>query len=238
MNLRISKSILAAVLGLMSFAQSASGQVILAPWSEAFSGVAKGTPNYNAGSTIPTGWTRTPQTTGSTPPTAVYWWGGSVGQTHTRAGGGATGPAADHTSGTGGYLYVESSGGPGNSVANVVTPPISTVGIATPELIFWKHQYGTTMGLLKVYIRPYGATAWDATPIYTGTSTNLGDVWLRVAVTLPTSYVNDTLQLRFEMTKPAGGGGGGPGGGGGANQFGDLAIDDVSIAQLVTCPAP
>ena len=152
MNSRISKTILGGVLGLLCLSNAASGQVILAPWSETFSGVTKGTPFYNVGSTIPTGWTRTPQTTGNTQATAVYWWGGSDGQTHTRAGGGATGPAADHTSGTGGYLYVESSGGPGNSVANLVTPPISTVGIATPELIFWKHQYGTTMGLLKVYI--------------------------------------------------------------------------------------
>lgn len=237
MKLRFPKSRYFALLAFAYLQHHASAQVVLAPWSEAFSGVTKGTPNYNAGSTIPTGWTRTPATTGNTPPTATYWWGGSQGLTHTRAGGGTTGPAADHTSGTGGYVYVESSGGPGNSVANLISPPISTVGIATPELIFWKHQYGQTMGLLKVYTRPFGATAWDATPIYTGTNANLGDVWTRVAVTLPSNYVNDTLQLRFEMTKPAGGGGGGPGGGGG-NQFGDLAIDDVSIAQLVTCPAP
>ncbi len=223
-----------AILGTQSVLHA---QVLLAPWSEAFNGVAQGTPNFNAGSTIPSGWTRTPNATGGVPPTSAYWWGGGVGATHTRAQGGATGPSADHTTGSGGYLYVEASGGTGGAVANLVTPPVSTVGLTQPELIFWKHQYGATMGLLKVYLRPYGTTTWNSTPIYTGSNGNLGDVWQRVAVTLPASAINDTIELRFEMTKPAGGGGPGPGGGGN-NQFGDLAIDDVSVAQLVTCPAP
>jgi len=212
-------------------ASPAFGQVQLAPWLETFSTVLQGTPNFNAGSTVPAGWTRNPSTTGNNPPNTSYWWGGGQLATPT----GNTGPDSDHTTGTGGYVYVESSGGAGGAVANLVTPPVSTVGLTQPELVFWKHQFGTTMGLLKIYLRPYGSTTWPATPIYTGTNTNLGNVWLRVAVALPTSAVNDTIELRFEMTKPTGGGGGGPGGN---NQLGDLAIDDVSVAQLVTCPSP
>ncbi len=212
-------------------ASPAVGQVQLAPWLETFSTVLQGTPNFNAGSTVPAGWTRNPSTTGNNPPNTSYWWGGGQLATPT----GNTGPDSDHTTGTGGYVYVESSGGAGGAVANLVTPPVSTVGLTQPELVFWKHQFGTTMGLLKIYLRPYGSTTWPATPIYTGTNTNLGNVWLRVAVALPTSAVNDTIELRFEMTKPTGGGGGGPGGN---NQLGDLAIDDVSVAQLVTCPSP
>ncbi len=206
-------------------------QVQLAPWSEAFTGVAQGTPNFNAGSTIPVGWTRNPSTTGNNPPNTSYWWGGGQLATPTAN----TGPDSDHTTGTGGYVYVESSGGAGGAVASLVTPPVSTVGLTQPELVFWKHQFGTTMGLLKIYMRAYGSTSWPATPIYTGTNANLGNNWLRVSVPLPSSAVNDTIELRFEMTKPTGGGGPGPGGN---NQLGDLAIDDVSVAQLVTCPAP
>ena len=83
--------------------RSLEAQVIIAPWSEAFTGVSIGVPNYNSGSTIPSGWARTPSTTGGNQPTSAYWWGGGQGQTHTRAGGGLTGPSADHTSGTGGH---------------------------------------------------------------------------------------------------------------------------------------
>ena len=111
--------------------RSLEAQVITAPWSEPFSGVSIGVPNYNSGSTIPSGWSRTPSATGGNPPSSAYWWGGGQGPTHTRAGGGLTGPSADHTSGTGGYVYVESSGGAGNAVASLVSPPISTVGIAS-----------------------------------------------------------------------------------------------------------
>jgi len=213
---------------------STEAQVVSAPWSESFSGVVLGTPNFNTGSTIPTGWSRTPVTSGTNPFNASYAWGGAVGSTHTRAGGGATGPTADHTTGTGGYVYVEASGGTGNSVANLVTPPISTLGVTSPELVFFRHQYGTTLGNFQVLIRAYtaaGTGTW--TPIFTGGNVNLGDFWTRVAVTLPAAYVNDTVEINFRMTKPAGGGG--PGGN---NQFGDLAIDDVSVAQLNTCPDP
>ena len=228
---RLSAFAILTVFGLRSL----EGQVITAPWSEAFTGVAMGTPAYNAASSIPLGWTRTPSTSGGNFGTSAYWWGGGQGPTHTRAGGGLTGPSADHTSGTGGYVYVESSGGAGNSVASLVSPPISTVGIASPELIFWRHQYGTTMGLLRVFIRSYNPAApsapWDT--LHVGSNANLGDAWNRVAITLPTAYLNDTLELRFQMNKPAGGGG--PFNN---NQLGDLAIDDVSIAQRVTCPAP
>lgn len=210
--------------------RSLEAQVLTAPWSEAFSGVASGTGFFNAGSTIPPGWTRTP-TTGGNFFNSAYHWGGGQGPTTTAN----TGPSGDHTSGTGGYVYVESSGGAVNSVATLVSPPISTVGITDPELIFWRHQFGTTMGLFRVFIRSYNPAAptapWDT--LHVGSNANLGNSWNRVSITLPTAYLNDTLELRFQMNKPATGGGGGVN-----NQFGDLAIDDVSIAQRVTCPAP
>lgn len=175
-------------------------------------------------------------TGGTSPFNSNYAWGGAVGATHTRAAGGATGPAFDHTNGTGGYVYVEASGGAGNSVANLLTPPISTVGLANPELVFFRHQFGTTLGNFQVLIRDYvsgGNGTW--TPIFSGGNVSVGDSWNRVAVAIPTTFQNDTIEINFRMTKPAGGGG--PGGGGN-NQFGDLAIDDVSIDELNTCPDP
>lgn len=191
-----------------------------------------GTPNFNAGATIPLGWTRTPTPGGTNAFNSTFGWGGGVGATHTRAAGGATGPAADHTTGTGGYLYVESSGGQGSPVANLYSPGISTVGLTAPELIFFRHQYGATMGNFQVYIRPYtvaGTGTWVL--LYTSGNVNAGDVWNRVALSL-SAYANDTIQLNFRVTKPTGGGIGGN------NQFGDLAIDDVSVDNVNTCPDP
>ena len=90
------------------------------------------------------------------------------------------------------------------------------------------------MGQLKVLIRPYtasGTALWDT--LYTGTNLNNGDVWIRNSLLLPTNYVNDTVQLRFQMTKL-------PGSfwNNGFNRRGDLAIDDITIDQLITCPSP
>jgi PKD repeat protein len=221
-------------IAALSFVSRTEAQVITAPWTESFSTVVLGTPNFNAGSTIPAGWSRTPVTSGTNPFNASYAWGGAVGATHTRAAGGATGPQFDHTTGSGGYVYVESSGGAGNSVANLVTPPISIVGLTAPELVFFRHQYGTTLGNFQVLIRPYttaGTGTW--TPIFTGGNVNVGDFWNRVSVLIPVIYQSDTVELNFRITKPAGGGG--PGGN---NQFGDLAIDDISVAELNTCPDP
>ena len=230
---RLSVFAILSVFGLRSL----EAQVITAPWSETFSGVQVGSPQFNVGSTIPAGWSRNPLPAGGFA-SSTYSWGGGLGATHSRNFGDATGPAFDHTSGlsSGGYVYVEANGGGfTNPVATLDSPPISIPpGISNPELIFWRHQYGATMGQLKVLIRPYtasGTALWDT--LYTGTNLNNGDVWIRNSLLLPTNYVNDTVQLRFQMTKL-------PGSfwNNGFNRRGDLAIDDITIDQLITCPSP
>jgi uncharacterized membrane protein len=85
---RLSVFSILSVFGLRSL----EAQVITAPWSETFSGVQVGSPQFNVGSTIPAGWSRNPLPAGGFA-SSTYSWGGGLGATHSRNFGDATGPA-------------------------------------------------------------------------------------------------------------------------------------------------
>ena len=188
--------------------------VVLTPHTQNFdTGFLEGTGTQNAGSTIGVCWTRTP--------TAGYHWGGGSGST---TNGPLTGPPADHTTGTGNYVYTEASS-PGTT-AQLESPLYLLAGLTNPELTFWKHQWGANMGTFSVDI--YHNGVW-ATNVYTQ-SGNQANAWQKVTISMA-NYANDTIRLRFKATKTFGGG---PGGG----QWADLAIDDLAFASAPLCPQP
>ena len=194
--------------------------VITAPYSENFDGTfASGTGNFNQNSTIDPCWDRNPAAgTGGPPFNQPYHWGGGTGATPTNN----TGPTGDHTTGSGHYVYVEASAFNGAS-ATLTTPEIFLDTLSNPEVIFWRHMFGTQIGTLNVEIRANGG-AWTNISTAQGSQ---GNSWQEVKANI-SAYAGDTIQLRFTSTKP----------GGGNQASGDIAIDDLTINNPLPCLPP
>ncbi|MCT4624213.1 MAG: hypothetical protein N4A46_11365, partial [Schleiferiaceae bacterium] len=135
----------------------------------------------------------------------------------------STGPSADHTSGTGMYMFAE-SGNPG-AKTNLVAGPFDLSTLQQPMISFWYHMYGFDMGWLHVDISKDGVN-WDE-----GTYTlakeqhsSQTDPWSEAKLAL-SQYVNDTIYVRFRAVKEAG-------------YNGDMAIDDFSIGEASGCISP
>uniref|UniRef100_A0AAQ5YK66 MAM domain-containing protein n=1 Tax=Amphiprion ocellaris TaxID=80972 RepID=A0AAQ5YK66_AMPOC len=128
-----------------------------------------------------------------------------------------TGPAGDHTTGEGKYLYIKTSlpSEKGNvaQLKSSLLPPAGENGYC---LTFWYHMFGATVGSLTMFLQtvdPLKKTmAWQK-------SGNQGDEWLLVQ-----SHV--TLQNVHQVILEATVGG----------EAGDIAIDDISLVHG-PCPA-
>jgi hypothetical protein len=123
-----------------------------------------------------------------------------------------TGPTADRTTGTGNYVYLESTSCT-NRKAVLKTPCIDITGNTSPlELSFWYHMRGNTTGTLQVDIND--GEKW-INNIFS-LSGNQSSNWLNAKVNI-TSYLNsNTIAVRFIGTT-----------GNGASS--DIALDDIGI---------
>ena len=164
--------------------------------------------SFTAGSGVPSSpgvlgpnWTKTP-TTGNT-----YMWLVKSGITSSSG----TGPSSDHTSGTGNYLYTESSYGTTQAIANLVMPCIDLNQLDVPFLEFYYHLFGMNMGELHVDIYYGGQWQSDVIPAIIG---DQGDAWHKVSVNL--SNYKSITQIRFRAVR-------------GSGFLSDMAIDDVKI---------
>ncbi|XP_015227028.1 PREDICTED: MAM and LDL-receptor class A domain-containing protein 1-like [Cyprinodon variegatus] len=121
-----------------------------------------------------------------------------------------TGPAGDHTTGTGKYLYIESShpSGKGNTaqLMSLLLPPAGQQGYC---FTFWYYMFGATVGSLRLFLKTVDSL--DKTLVWQQ-SGNKGDEWL-----LAHSHV--TLQRVHQVILEATVGG----------EAGDIAIDDISF---------
>ncbi len=126
---------------------------------------------------------------------------------------GGTGPSADHTSGSGKYLYLEGSGPCTNSTARLHSPCIDMTGINQAEMSFWYHAYGSSIGELHVDAIADGELYED---IMTPVIGEQGDLWINEIVDL-SQFTNTSLVVVIR---------GSTGGG----YHSDLAIDDINIA--------
>ncbi|AWP03839.1 putative apical endosomal glycoprotein-like [Scophthalmus maximus] len=128
-----------------------------------------------------------------------------------------TGPAGDHTTGKGKYLYIKSSApsvkGNVAQLKSALLPPAGEKGYC---LTFWYHMFGTTVGSLKMYL--HSADQLKKTLVWQK-SRNQGDEWLLVQ-----SHV--MLQKVHQVVLEATVGG----------EAGDIAIDDISLVSG-PCPA-
>ncbi len=133
----------------------------------------------------------------------------------------STGPLNDF-SGTGNYVFMETSGGSLGDTSGLISPPIDLTGLTVPELTFYFHMYGATMGTLDVQI--WNGSTWTSELMIVGQQqTSDVDPWSKGIVSL-TSY-SGSIQIKFLGTK-------------GSSFTGDMSIDEVRVQEAPACPQP
>lgn len=131
-----------------------------------------------------------------------------------------TGPATDHTLGTatGKYIYLEASAC-FTQTGYLVSPCISLVGTNSPQLSFWYHMNGVTMGQLHADVLSNGAWTLDAMPVISG---NQGNQWHQATVNL-TPFVGTVVNVRFRGVT-------------GSDFTSDIALDDIGLTETNVAP--
>jgi PKD repeat protein len=182
---------------------------------------------WNQNSTVGPCWVRTPL---SSPAPPAYHWGGGQGATPTPN----TGPANDHTTGLGKYVYTEAGfGNPAGSarIAYLTSPQILLNTLTAPELRFWYHMQGTTIGSLTVEVQTGSVTSpFVALDSIVGGQAN---AWIERVVSL-SAYVNQTVRIRFKARTNSSG----PPPNSSSSTLADIAIDDFSVKNAPPCPPP
>ena len=132
---------------------------------------------------------------------------------------GGTGPSADHTTGSGNYLYLETSGNSGsgcqNKQAELHSPCFDLRGTNQPQMSYWYHMYGSSIGSLHIDAFVEGHWDLDIVPEIVGAQ---GNAWQTQTADL-SAYAGKIIFVRFRATT-------------GSGYTGDLAIDDINLNTL------
>lgn len=164
------------------------------------------------GTGLMNGWINSP----AGPASNNYNWSVNTGGP---TGSSSTGPDQDHTTGSGTYMYTESSNGATGDQTTLLSPCIDISGLTAPGLSFWYHMYGATIGALEVYMID-GAGAETMVFTASGAQQNSGtDPWLESLSNL--TGTTGPIQLKFVATK-------------GSSSTGDISIDDIRVFELPT----
>ena len=130
-----------------------------------------------------------------------------------------TGPEFDHTTGTtaGKYLYIEPSLYCLNKMAMVSAPCLDLTNGVNPKLTLWYHAYGVDMGTFHADLFDGSDVIMDVVSPIAG---NQGNEWKKLEIDL-TPWVGKVVGIRLrEFT--------------GCKEKGDFAIDDFSVAEVIT----
>ena len=134
-----------------------------------------------------------------------------------------TGPQVDHTFGTnaGKYMFTEASNpAQQGNVAELISPCIDLTNITTPvNLSFWYHMYGSNITGLHVDIFYNGNWINDVHTINGQQQSSNAAPWAQQIVNI-SAYTGASVKLRFRVIR-------------GSNYMGDVAIDDISVAQVI-----
>ncbi|XP_054257257.1 zonadhesin-like [Macrosteles quadrilineatus] len=129
-----------------------------------------------------------------------------------------TGPSFDHTLGpglNGHYMYLEvSSPRLQNDTARLFSPVFNAISDPGACFIFWYHMYGSSTGTLNVYLHK------QDTVLLFNKSGDQGNQWLQAVIPLPET--SSSFQIVMEGVR-------------GASYDGDIAIDDVKLAEGAEC---
>jgi PKD repeat protein len=131
-----------------------------------------------------------------------------------------SGPTSDHTSGSGQYIYLEASLC-FNKNAELLSPCIDLTTNTGPQLSFWYHMFGTTMGVLHVDV--YANDVWND-DVMAPLSGNFGDLWRQAVIDLD-AFAGQIITIRFRSST-------------GNGSSSDIAIDDVNIIETDVAPVP
>ncbi|QNR25777.1 T9SS-dependent choice-of-anchor J family protein [Croceimicrobium hydrocarbonivorans] len=191
--------------GPVSFATACPASV-MAPYSTDFEGISTG--NYT---TFDNCWT----TFGTTNPA----WYADVNGT----GSSGTGPNFDHTTGGGGvYMFLETSSPSSLGDTNVLySPAIDISPLTNPQVSFWYHMYGATMGNLRIWAEDTGGNRTVLDSIIGQQQTTGSDPWLQMQIPL-SGLASGTYRFLFE-------------GIGGSSFTSDMAIDDFAVEEAPNC---
>jgi hypothetical protein len=124
-----------------------------------------------------------------------------------------TGPSADHTTGSGSYLYTEASY-PNNPGTALLEGP-TFANFTTLELRFWYHMWSNdpnyAMGTLSLDVSTDAGATWTLDEWTL--SGDQGDQWHEAIVDL-SAYAGQTIMIRFRGET--------------VSYMGDIAIDDIT----------
>lgn len=180
------------------------------PYNENFESLATCGTGYNPTCALGNGWTNV---TGDNSNWAVDINGTTSSPTGPTANGGA-----DHNPGIAGgkYVYFEASGGTTGHIANLVSPYFNLTALTAPQLKFWYHMYGASMGNMHVdvHVGVNGVWALDVVPFWTD---NI-DMWQEKVISLSAYAGIDSVQFRIRGER-------------GNNFYSDMAVDDFTVKQ-------
>ena len=187
---------------------------VTAPYIENFDNAnwVSGVSFSNANDLIDYCWSRNPSAT------STFKWGTRTGSSPSSS----TGPSAD-VSGTGKYIYTEASYGITGNIAEIITPVVDFSALTKPTLSFSYHMYGATMG--GIYVTIWDSTQYDTIFVVSGQQhTSTTAAWTKVYIDL-SAYKANASSIRILGKK-------------GSSFSGDMAIDELSIAELPSCLPP
>ncbi|XP_074645963.1 uncharacterized protein LOC141902220 [Tubulanus polymorphus] len=121
-----------------------------------------------------------------------------------------TGPSGDHTTGTGTYVYVESSYPASRGQQAYLDAKINSVSDSC-QMDFNYHMYGSSMGKLQVTVN--GSVLFEK-------SGNQGDNWKAASVTIGKGH---DMNIEFVATR-------------GDSYKSDMALDDISFSGCASSP--
>jgi hypothetical protein len=127
-----------------------------------------------------------------------------------------TGPNGDHTTGLGNYVFGEASNGYQGDVATLTSPCLDLSGMTAPELRFWYHMFGSTIGQLAVDVLDGGVWVNGVFTLNGAQHTSLSDPWTEAVVSLTNHQSAD--KVRFRLTR-------------GLDYEGDICIDDIMLRE-------
>ena len=136
---------------------------------------------------------------------------------------GNTGPLGDAGTGSGKYIYTEASTGAAGDEAILRSARLDLSALSRPELRFSYHMYGSDIDTLHVDVLDDDGWHQDALRLDGPQHFFNTDPWSDTVLDL--SVFRGAVQIRFRTYR--------------GNSFrGDLALDEIVIADPVTCPAP